>query len=168
MLSLITPPDCLATYTAAAIAKADFWKTGWTGMRLGIVAYVVPFVFVFHSALIGRGTLGEIVVTMLTASIGVVLLGIGCVGYFFRPLSWSKRAWAFAATALLMMPPQARLPELAADAMGSRPVSRCSAGSGARERPAPQPVTSRRRRPPGADAARPARQPDLTGMLPSA
>ena len=104
MLSLITPPDCLATYTAAAIAKADFWKTGWTGMRLGIVAYVVPFVFVFHSALIGRGTLGEIVVTMLTASIGVVLLGIGCVGYFFRPLSWSKRAWAFAATALLMMP----------------------------------------------------------------
>jgi len=118
MLSLITPPDCLATYTAAAIAKADFWKTGWTGMRLGIVAYVVPFVFVFHPALIGRGTLGEIVVTMLTASIGVVLLGIGCVGYLFRPLSWSKRAWAFAAAALLMMPPQAWLPELAADAMG--------------------------------------------------
>jgi TRAP-type uncharacterized transport system fused permease subunit len=82
------------------------------------VAYVVPFVFVFHPALIGRGTLGEIVVTMLTASIGVVLLGIGCVGYFFRPLSWSKRAWAFAAAALLMMPPQAWLPELAAHAMG--------------------------------------------------
>ncbi len=51
MLSLITPPDCLATYAAAAIAKSDFWKTGWTGMRLGIVAYVVPFVFVFHPAL---------------------------------------------------------------------------------------------------------------------
>jgi TRAP transporter 4TM/12TM fusion protein len=86
MLSLITPPDCLATYTAAAIAKADFWKTGWTGMRLGVVAYVVPFVFVFHPALIGHGTLGEILVTMLTASIGVVLLGIGCAGYLFRPL----------------------------------------------------------------------------------
>jgi len=136
MLSLITPPDCLATYTAAAIAKADFWKTGWTGMRLGIVAYVVPFVFVFHSALIGRGTLGEIVVTMLTASIGVVLLGIGCVGYFFRPLSWSKRAWAFAATALLMMPAAG----LAAGAGG-----RCDGARGS-----------------------PARQPDLTGMLPSA
>src|SRR5256886_2070443 len=37
MLSLITPHDCLATYAAAAIAKADFWKTGWVGMRLGIV-----------------------------------------------------------------------------------------------------------------------------------
>ncbi len=53
MLSLITPPDCLATYAAAAIAKADFWKTGWAGMRLGVVAYVVPFIFVFHPALIG-------------------------------------------------------------------------------------------------------------------
>ena len=118
MLSLITPPDCLATYAAAAIAKADFWKTGWTGMRLGVVAYVVPFVFVFHPALIGHGALGEILVTMLTASIGVVLLGIGCAGYLFRPLSWWKRVWAWAAAALLMMPPLVWLPQAAADVAG--------------------------------------------------
>ena len=118
MLSLITPPDCLATYTAAAIAKADFWKTGWTGMRLGIVAYVVPFVFVFHPELIGFGTPAGVVVTMLTASIGVVLLGIGCAGYLFRPLSWAKRAWAWTAAALLMMPPLEWLPAVVADAMG--------------------------------------------------
>src|SRR5207237_9454701 len=54
MLSLITPPDCLATYAAAAIAKADFWKTGWVGMRLGIVAYGVPVIFAFPPALTGR------------------------------------------------------------------------------------------------------------------
>jgi len=118
MLSLITPPDCLATYAAAAIAKADFWKTGWVGMRLGIVAYVVPFIFAFHPALIGHGTLGEILITTLTASIGVVLLGIGCAGYLFRPLSWSKRAWAWAAAALLMMPPLPWLPTSAADVAG--------------------------------------------------
>src|SRR2546425_2982081 len=47
MLSLITPPDCLATYAAAAIAKSDFWRTGWTGMRLRIVAYIGPVVFAF-------------------------------------------------------------------------------------------------------------------------
>src|SRR5207244_11385787 len=29
MISLITPPDCLPVYVAAAIAKANFWKTGW-------------------------------------------------------------------------------------------------------------------------------------------
>jgi TRAP transporter 4TM/12TM fusion protein len=118
MLSLITPPDCLATYAAAAIAKADFWKTGWTGMRLGIVAYVVPFVFVFHPALIGKGTWPEIGGSVLTASAGVTLLAIGCVGYFTRPLTWSRRLWPVLAAAFLIMPPVPWLPAVAADGIG--------------------------------------------------
>jgi len=118
MLSLITPPDCLATYAAAAIAKADFWKTGWTGMRLGIVAYIVPFVFVYHPALIFKGSWGEIVVSAATAAVGVYLLGVGCVGWLMRRLSWARRAWAVAAATLLIMPPFPWLPELAGDALG--------------------------------------------------
>jgi TRAP-type uncharacterized transport system fused permease subunit len=105
MLSLITPPDCLATYAAAAIARSDFWKTGWTGMRLGIVAYIVPFVFVFHPALILEGTPGEIVLAVLSTSIGVILLGVGCAGYLFRPLGWGRRAWVIAAGLSMMAPP---------------------------------------------------------------
>ena len=118
MLSLITPPDCLATYAAAAIAKADFWKTGWTGMRLGIVAYVVPFVFVFHPALIGKGTWAEIAGSTITASAGVILLSIGCVGFFTRRLSWARRLWTFLAAACLIMPPVSGVPVLGADAVG--------------------------------------------------
>ncbi|HET6369460.1 MAG TPA: TRAP transporter fused permease subunit, partial [Pseudomonadales bacterium] len=118
MLSLITPPDCLATYAAAAIAKADFWKTGWAGMRLGIVAYIVPFLFVYHPALIGHAPLGEIVGAVVTASMGVVLLGIACAGYLFRPLGWGRRGWAAAAALFFILPPVPGLPELAADAIG--------------------------------------------------
>jgi TRAP transporter 4TM/12TM fusion protein len=118
MLSLITPPDCLATYAAAAIAKSDFWKTGWTGMRLGIVAYIVPFVFVFHPALIFKGTGIEIAVSFVTASAGVVLLGIACAGFFTRPLGWGRRLWAIAAAALLIMPPLPHVSELAIDGAG--------------------------------------------------
>jgi TRAP transporter 4TM/12TM fusion protein len=88
MLSLITPPDCLATYTAAAIARADFWRTGWAGMRLGIVAYLVPFFFVFHPALLFEGPPAEVLLAAVTAGFGVVLLGIGCVGFLVRPLGW--------------------------------------------------------------------------------
>ncbi|MGH7339471.1 MAG: TRAP transporter permease, partial [Candidatus Rokuibacteriota bacterium] len=40
MLSMITPPVCLATFAAASLAGSEFWKTGWAGMRLGVVAYV--------------------------------------------------------------------------------------------------------------------------------
>ena len=122
MLSLITPPDCLATYAAAAIAKADFWKTGWTGMRLGIVAYIVPFVFVLHPALILHGAAGEIVVTLITASLGVILLGIGCAGFLFRPLGWGSRAWAIVAGGLLILPPVDRIPVLRG-IVGGHPVA---------------------------------------------
>ena len=104
MLSLITPPDCLATYTAAAIAHSDFWKTGWTGMRLGIAAYVVPFVFALHPALILMGTVEEIIIAVVTASVGVIFLGIGCAGYLFRPLGWVKRGILWLASLLLLLP----------------------------------------------------------------
>jgi len=104
MLSLITPPDCLATYTAAAIAHSDFWKTGWTGMRLGIAAYVVPFVFALHPALILIGTVEEIIIAVVTASVGVIFLGIGCAGYLFRPLDWVKRGTLWLASLLLLLP----------------------------------------------------------------
>jgi TRAP transporter 4TM/12TM fusion protein len=104
MLSLITPPDCLATYTAAAIAHSDFWKTGWTGMRLGIAAYIVPFGFALHPALILKGTAEEILVAIIASAIGVILLGIGCAGYLFRPLGWVKRGIIWLASVLLLLP----------------------------------------------------------------
>jgi TRAP transporter 4TM/12TM fusion protein len=104
MLSLITPPDCLATYTAAAIAHSDFWKTGWTGMRLGVAAYVVPFVFALHPALIFKGALGEILLAVVASSIGTFLLAVGCAGYLFRALDWSKRSLFCLAGLLLMLP----------------------------------------------------------------
>ena len=104
MISLITPPDCLPVYVAAAIAKANFWKTGWTGMRLAIAAYVVPFIFAYQPALILVGSVREIIVAVLTASIGITLLAAGCAGYLFRPISWTKRALLWVAALLLLLP----------------------------------------------------------------
>ena len=117
MLSLITPPNCLATYTAAAIARSDFWHTGWTGMRLGIAAYIVPFVFALHPALIFRGSAGEILFAVAAASIGTFLLAVGCAGYLFRPLNWLKRG-AFCASGLMLMLPTWQGAWLIADAAG--------------------------------------------------
>jgi TRAP-type uncharacterized transport system fused permease subunit len=87
-------------------------------MRLGIVAYIVPFVFVFHPALIFEGTWGQILATIVTASIGVILLGIGCAGYLFRPLGWVRRVWVIVAGLLLISPPLPGVPELATDVAG--------------------------------------------------
>jgi TRAP transporter 4TM/12TM fusion protein len=117
MVSLITPPDCLPVYIASAIAGANFWQTGWTAMRLGIAAYIVPFIFALHPALILMGTPGEIVIAIATASIGVVLLGAGCAGFLFRPLGWGKRGLLGLAGLLLILPSWSGI-WLAADAAG--------------------------------------------------
>jgi TRAP transporter 4TM/12TM fusion protein len=117
MLSLITPPDCIATYAAASIARADFWKSGWTGMRLGIVAYIVPFVFVFHPALLFKGTPVEIGAAIITAIIGVIFLSVGVAGYLFQRLGWIKRALMIAA-GLLLIPSASTSLWLGANAAG--------------------------------------------------
>lgn len=117
MLSLITPPHCIATYAAASIARADFWRSGWTGMRLGIAAYIVPFVFVFHPALLFQGTAVEIVVAIVTAAVGVIFLSSGVAGYLFAPLGYLKRA-IFITAGLLTIPSASTLYWLAANSAG--------------------------------------------------
>jgi len=48
----ITPPVCLASYTGAGIANANTTKTGIIGMKIGIAAYVIPFVFIYSPMLL--------------------------------------------------------------------------------------------------------------------
>ncbi len=117
MLSMITPPVCLATYAAASIARSDFWKTGWAGVRLGIVAYIVPFIFAFHPALIFKGTAGEIILALVTAAIGVMLLGVGLAGYLFRPAGWGMRVLAGLA-GLFLIPPVSSVVWLVVNVVG--------------------------------------------------
>jgi TRAP transporter 4TM/12TM fusion protein len=103
MLSMITPPVCLASYAAASIGKTDPVRTGWEGMRLCAIAYVVPFLFVFSPSLLLIGHWWEVVLSIVTAIIGAILLGIGVVGHLFRPVGVIKRIlFLLAATGLLI------------------------------------------------------------------
>lgn len=44
-LSCITPPVAIASYAGAALAEANPTKVGWEAVRLGIVAFLVPYAF---------------------------------------------------------------------------------------------------------------------------
>ncbi len=92
MLSMITPPICIAVFAACAVAGTNFWQTGWAAVRLGIAAYVVPFVFVYQPALIFDGTTAEIVTVGLKTAIGVSVLAVGMAGYLFCQLSVAAQA----------------------------------------------------------------------------
>jgi TRAP-type uncharacterized transport system fused permease subunit len=104
MLSMVTPPVCMASYAAASIGKTDPIKTGWQAMRLCSIAYIVPFLFVFSPSLLLIGHWYEVALSIITAIIGAMLLGIGVVGYLFRPVRITKRALFIAAAAGLLIP----------------------------------------------------------------
>ena len=74
LLSMLTPPVAVASYSAASIANSDMWQTGVTGVRLGIVAYLLPFVFALNPALLMDGTWLEIGVSCLTIVVSGFLL----------------------------------------------------------------------------------------------
>jgi TRAP transporter 4TM/12TM fusion protein len=105
MISMITPPMCLATFAAATIARCNFWRAGWTGTRLGIVAYIIPFFFVFNPGLLLMGKPLDILLTVTTAFIGIVLVAASCAGYLFATMAWPNRAIFFLAGLCLIPSP---------------------------------------------------------------
>jgi TRAP transporter 4TM/12TM fusion protein len=103
MLSMVTPPVCMASYAAASIGKTDPVQTGWEAMKLCSIAYVVPFLFAFSPSLLLIGHWYEVVLSVVTAIFGSILLGVGIVGYLFRPVAGLKRIlFAIAAVGLLI------------------------------------------------------------------
>ena len=104
MLSTITPPVCLAAYTAASLAKTDPMKTGWECMRLGVLAYIVPFIFALSPSLLLIGPWESVAPTVATALLATVLLGVGLVGYLFRPIGVFRRALFILAAVGLFIP----------------------------------------------------------------
>jgi len=91
VLSFLTPPICVAIYAAASIAGSEPIRTALQAMRLGIVAYIVPFAFAFNPALLLRGSPFQIISTIFFAMLGVGALSVGIEGYLFRSLNWLKR-----------------------------------------------------------------------------
>jgi len=91
VMSFLTPPVCLAVYAAASLAGAEMMKTACQAIKLGIAAYIVPFLFAYHPSLLLQGSWLEVIHAVLTAMIGISLVAIGIEGFLFRELSWMKR-----------------------------------------------------------------------------
>lgn len=52
VISTVTPPVALAAFAAAPIAGADPVRTGFQAARLAIAGFIIPFVFVYHPAVL--------------------------------------------------------------------------------------------------------------------
>jgi TRAP transporter 4TM/12TM fusion protein len=91
VMSFITPPVCVAAFVAARIAQAPPMATAWQSMKLAVVAYVVPFVFVYDQALILDAPLSAVALRAFTASIGFAALAVALQGYLFAKVgTWTR------------------------------------------------------------------------------
>jgi TRAP-type uncharacterized transport system fused permease subunit len=60
VLSAITPPVALASYAAAGISGSNPMETSVASFKIGIAAFIVPFMFFYNSALLMDGTWFEV------------------------------------------------------------------------------------------------------------
>ena len=84
IIAAITPPVAIAAYAGASIAKEDPIKVGLTACRLGVGAYILPFMFAFGPALVLQGTPLEIAQSIVTAIVGISCLGMAFEGYIYK------------------------------------------------------------------------------------
>jgi TRAP-type uncharacterized transport system fused permease subunit len=86
-LSAITPPVALASYAAAAIAGVSPMRLAFTGLKLGLAGFIIPFMFVYGKPLLLIGSLDQIILTTATALIGIICLAISLQGYLWGEMN---------------------------------------------------------------------------------
>ena len=122
--SAITPPVALAAFAAASITKEDPMMTGVAAVRIGIVMFVIPFVFAFYPDILlieaafidptvtgtktylpgydGTVDLGALGVLILRLLLALVLLASALARYDRAPLAlWEVGARLVLAALLL-------------------------------------------------------------------
>ncbi len=106
MLSYITPPVALAAVAAAGIAKAPAMATGMKAMRLGLVLFLLPFMFVYNPALILKGSVLEVglAVTSALAAVWMLSSAFERYLYFAGPLRLWQSALLLVGALALMVP----------------------------------------------------------------
>lgn len=88
----ITPPVALAAFAATGISGGEPIRTGLNASKLAIAAYIIPYMFVLQPQLLMIDTTFlEVLWIIITAIIGMIAIGSGLIGYWYRKLHWIER-----------------------------------------------------------------------------
>ena len=109
VLSMITPPVALASYTAAGIAGSQTMRTSLLACRLSFVSFLIPFAFVFDERLLGQGAFGWVGIAFLSLLAGSAGWAVALVGYLNRSLTLVERLPIALASVVLIFAPTASL-----------------------------------------------------------
>lgn len=111
VLSMITPPVCIASFAAASMAGAHFMRTGVESLRFGAVAFIVPFIIVASPSLMLTQNTDwwQVSAAMGSAILGCLMMAVSFEAYLFRVIRWPLRLLAALTGLLLMLPEKGTL-----------------------------------------------------------
>jgi TRAP transporter 4TM/12TM fusion protein len=102
--SFITPPEGMAFFVAAAVAQAHPMRVGWRAVLLAIGNFVIPFVWIYNEGLVLEGSLSEIILAIVAATLGMTALSAGIEGFFLKRIDWIRRILLIASGILIFVP----------------------------------------------------------------
>jgi TRAP transporter 4TM/12TM fusion protein len=103
-MSMITPPVAIASYTAAGIAKTGLWETGTEAVRLALILFLIPYVFVYNPALLTIGSVPDTMWVFFTTAAGAAGLGMGIIGHWRGTIPVPMRVLFIIAALCLIIP----------------------------------------------------------------
>jgi TRAP-type uncharacterized transport system fused permease subunit len=101
----LTPPVCLAAFTGAGIAGGNPSTTGFQATRIALVAYLIPYTFIYTPVILLEGATWMPLTIIIVASLaGVMGLAAALQGWMFEKLNVPVRAILLVASFAAFMP----------------------------------------------------------------
>ncbi|WP_377892014.1 TRAP transporter permease [Alkalihalobacillus sp. R86527] len=101
----ITPPVALAAFAAAGVSGGEPLRTGVNSAKLAIAAFIIPYIFVLSPELMMIDTTWqELLWVLFTSLTGMISIGAGMIGYWYRRTYAIERIAGVAAGIMLIYP----------------------------------------------------------------
>ncbi|MDV7202329.1 TRAP transporter fused permease subunit [Roseovarius sp. 10] len=93
ILSALTPPIAVAALAAAAIAQEDPFRIAFSAVRLAVLGFLMPFVFIWNPAIIGQGDPVQIAMIAVggMAAAAAIAVAVEWVCAASKVLGWGQR-----------------------------------------------------------------------------
>lgn len=92
IISAITPPVAIASYTAAGISKGNINKLSWFAIKMAAPAFILPYMFVFSPELLLIPGDNSLIRVVIGAVIGVFCMATALHGYLLTNMNPVQRA----------------------------------------------------------------------------
>jgi TRAP transporter 4TM/12TM fusion protein len=92
--AFITPPVAMAALVAAGIAESSYMKTAFQASRIGIMIYLIPFLYVYNPIILGQfagHSILEVGSVLLSLFLGILTLCAALHGFYLRRANPAER-----------------------------------------------------------------------------